>query len=408
MPQGSEIALGYGHGAQVRDRSVLEYQIALSRELVSRDKEGSEYRTLLEDVLGFSTEGTVISTSEHVAPFNRAHTVSFVLPQLACQATGLGEHCSVLIMAGSLIPLDNSHYPRGFFLPDGREWNHRFNLYPSSMNKMVPLLLPPAKVASSRKTDKSFSSYLWLGPVLTQTAQYETLANQLAACMETISTRWFSGANKTVLRVKPLEEVASSVLIRLLENSDPIIHSILFDSKTRHEIAERLHGVFCAWGNRQGSFLFWATENSHVVRLREEDGYLVGGAAIRVPFEVPDILQGLRTRSLMPGVFLALLAISYLPNLPISGGPKQLHYYRRMIEALNAGVRQRRPLSLSALGYMTFDPTALQLRLEEPRHLTDFGTGLELSSSDLDVDFLFSQLSRTEVAELKEIEYCYE
>src|SRR4051812_26301977 len=136
--------------------SAIDYHLRLSHELSFRASAGTTYRATLEGVLGFSTDGMLISTSEHVAPFNRTHTLSFLLPHMALQAARLRGPATILILAGSLIPLDNSHYPRGFMLPEGARWNHRFNLYPSRMNKAVPLMLPPVNGATCNKADKFF------------------------------------------------------------------------------------------------------------------------------------------------------------------------------------------------------------------------------------------------------------
>lgn len=387
---------------------LLDYQLQISQALSDRTRLGESYRAVLEEILGSSTDATVISTSEHVAPFNRAHTVSFVWPQLGLQMAGMRAPFTVLILAGSIIPLDNSHYPRGFLLPKGAQPTWRFNLYPSSLNKAVPLLLSAANGDARDRSDRFFQAYSWLKPTLNGGGGFATLADQLAGCMEAISSRWFDGAASGRVRVRPLEAVARQVILRLIEDDDQVVHSILFDSKVRNEIKRRLHGVFCAWGDRQGSFLFWGSRDSRVVRLQEHEGCLVGSGDIRIPLQQSDLVQRLRDGQLWPGVFLSLMAVSYLPNLPISGGPKQLSYYRQMIEALNLTVREKRGRNLSQLGYMNFDPGGIYLRREENDHVPEFGTGLALSDRDLDTDFQLDQLRRTQVLEQPQADYRYE
>lgn len=387
--------------------SGLSHQFQLSHELSRRAREGDRYRDVLNRVLGFSTDNVLISTSEHVAPFNRASTLSFVLPQLALLSTYLREPRTVLILAGSLIPLDNSHYPRGFFLPERSGRSDRFNLYPQAMRKAAPVLLPPVQGMECSKADVFLRLYPWLRPALAEVGSFETFADQLANCMEAIANQWFGGKVSSKLRVRPLEVVASRILVQLIEEQDPVINSILFRSERRNQIARELHGVFCAWGDRQGSFLFWANHGSHPLRLREREGFLAGDE-IEVELEKYAIVEGLRARLLWPGVFLSLFAVSYLPNLPVSGGPKQLNYYRRMIRAANLVSGLGRPLRLSQPGYMSFDLCCLRSRRDEVRLIPDFGAGLALSSSQLDVEYFLEQLGTTAILEPAGKDYRYE
>src|SRR3954464_9356016 len=54
---------------QVIGESALAHHLDLYDRLADRRRESAVYRALLEDVLGFSLEHAVISTSEHAAPF---------------------------------------------------------------------------------------------------------------------------------------------------------------------------------------------------------------------------------------------------------------------------------------------------------------------------------------------------
>ncbi len=292
-------------------------------------------------------------------------------------------------------------------LPEGARWNHRFNLYPSRMNKAAPLMLPPVDGTTRSKADNFFQSYSWLKETFNKVATFETYAHQLSACMEVISGKWFEGVAGPELKVRPLEAVARQMLLRLIEEGDVVIDSILFDPRLRGEIARRLHGVFCAWGERQGSFLFWGNRDSRASRLQEHEGALVG-SNIKVVLAKDSVADALRKGQLWPGVFLSLLVVSYLPGLPISGGPKQLQYYRSMIRAANSLGIEVRPEDLSQLGYMTFDLCDLRLRRGNSQCFSDFGTGLALSRSGFELDFLIEQMSAIEVVDPWAILYRYE
>jgi hypothetical protein len=375
----------------------LELHQHLFDQLSRRGAEGRVYRRLLEEILGFPVENVLISTAEHTAPFNRAHTVSFLLPQLILQQAGLKPRAPILILAASLIPLDNEHYPRGFLLPQGR-----FNLFPCRQRKKSPALLPPAKALEKTGAPAFFSRYPWLRRVFQEERSHTSYARQISGCMEGMAQQWFPEAPPGNVRVRPLEEVARQMLIRLLEADDALLGQLLFDNRIRGLVARDLLGIFCAWGQTQGSFYFWGAQDAGVARLREENGHLLG-ASWRIPLEKDSLLDFLRAGRLWPGVFLSLLMVSFFPNLPISGGPKQLHYYRLMIWAANRLDCAPREERLAGYGYMILDFTGMRLGRENGGLLPSCAPGLALADAQLDPDWLAAELSRLPLLPFPEV-----
>src|SRR5205085_5682694 len=124
--------------------------------LADRRRESAVYRALLEDVLGFSLEHAVISTSEHAAPFNYSSTVSYALPQWAIQRAGLRPAARVVIMVATLVPFDNRHFPRGFVQDGGRP----LHLFPKRMNKSCPMLQPPVNLETRADPRNEAATFL--------------------------------------------------------------------------------------------------------------------------------------------------------------------------------------------------------------------------------------------------------
>ncbi|MGH7488919.1 MAG: hypothetical protein ACREMY_25450, partial [bacterium] len=143
-------------GPQVIGESGLAHHLDLYDRLADRRRESARYRALLEEVLGFSLQDAVISTSEHAAPFNFASSVSYALPQWAIQLAGLRPAARIVIMVASLVPFDNRHYPRGF-MQDGAP---PFNLFRNRVMKSCPMLQPPVDLDARPEIQKESARFL--------------------------------------------------------------------------------------------------------------------------------------------------------------------------------------------------------------------------------------------------------
>jgi len=372
----------------------LAHHLDLHDRLADRRRESPVYRGLLEDCLGYSLEHAVISTSEHAAPFNFSSSISYAMPQWAIQLAGLRPQKRVVIMVGTLVPFDNRHWPRGFVTDDGR----RFNVFSQKVVKSCPMLQPPVDVEARpdlRKESKAFlARYPFLRPYLTSAMTFPDAAHQMSRIMEAIAAKWFPSAPCPVTIV-PLEELACRMLIRLLEARDPWLERLLFDAPARAAMTASLMGTFCAWGKEHGSFLFWNRRGDRLGRFMEEDGSLVDGDA-RVPITRDALLDGLRSRTLLPGVFLALMVSSYLPGLAVAGGPRQPAYYLKMIRAANAVGGLFRGEELSTYGYWTVDMCRCTPYAGADRIPGD-GAGLLLTHGKTDPKWLCDQLAQCPV-----------
>jgi hypothetical protein len=372
--------------------TLLEFHEGLARKMVAGSQGYGLYRELLERIVGIPLDGVRITTAEHSAPYNRASTISFVLPQLAMQKERLVPPTPILVLAASLVPMDNSHYPRGFYIPEGEARNDRFNLVPKSLRKRSPLLLPPACVKTLPDAERFFELYPWIKGEFDDAALSSTYAHQMTACMQRIIAQWVPDDPSACVHVRPLEDIACRFLIELLERRDPGLNRMLFDSHARKQLAVELDGVACAWGERHGSFLFWGSHQGQVVRLREVDNHLIGEDT-RIPFEPDAVRYALCAGKLLPGVFLSLLAVSYFPNLSVSGGARQLQYFRQMIQAANQAGAGSRSIRISLPGYMASD-----FRLIRPwkgaTGMPDFGTGLALASRTPDMRYILEQMAQ--------------
>jgi hypothetical protein len=196
-----------------------------------------------------------------------------------------------------------------------------------------------------------------------------------------------------------MEEVAWRMLVRLIVSRDPWVDRLLFDPSVRAVVAQRLMGTVCAWGLHHGSFLFWNRRGERLGRFVEEDGCLVDGDT-GVPLTRDAILNGLLTRSILPGVFLSLVVISYLTGLAVAGGPKQPDYYRTMIQTANAVGDLTRGEELSTYGYWCVDMSRLTPHRATTRHIPKDGAGLSLADGSCDAEWLCEQLAQVPVLQI--------
>lgn len=372
---------------EILGQNALEHHLELYNRLADRSVVSAPHYKLLEDVLGFSLENAVISTSEHAAPFNFASSVSYVLPQWSIQRAALRPPATIVVLVGTLVPFDNRHYPRGFLFDNGK----RFNLVGQKVAKSCPALQPPVDVRQREGGDAFVATYPFLRPHLTGEIPFTDVGHQIASVMEKMASTWIANEPSPV-RILSLEEVARRLLIRLLEERDPWLEKMLFDRPTRHKIFQGLMGTFCAWGLRHGSFLFWKGTTDRIGRFVEENDCLVSDE-LSIPLTREALIDALKERRIWPGVYLCLTVISYLTGLAVAGGPKQPDYYYAMIRVANEVGGMNRELSLSTYGYTCMDLTRVTPNKDEPRKFPLRGAGLWLSQGQTDPSWFCNQLS---------------
>jgi hypothetical protein len=387
---------------------LLETGEALGRRRA--DRIFDKYINIVRNIVGFPLDAALLSTAEHLAPFNTASGVSFLFPQLALQAAGLAARRDLVVLAASLISLNNADYPRGFYAPFGfgPEGRDRLNLKPRSLPTRSPLtLLGPCRLAELRSGASGgraaadfFRAYPWLEPLFEADRPWDSYADQLAGIMEAITGPWFTGHDVGAVRVFACEDVARLALIRLIEDGDECVMAILFDAEGRARLRAALAGVDGAGGERGGTSWFWGVVQGRggprKVAVHEADGWLVG-PGLRLEWSPGSIVGALRSRQLWPGILLSLFCVSWLPGLPVGGGSRQRRYWPEMARALDDALPGRRRGPLSVFNHHRLPFGSLTLRPSLPWTLPSRGTGLALASG-VDPGHVVAQFDRIEAA----------
>ena len=276
----------------------------------------NNYKKLLQNELKITNlDHCIFSTAEHLAPFNTKNTVSFLIPQLLLQHYNIVEKKDIIILAGSLIPLDNIDYPRGFFLID--EKKKALNLFSQKYKKSCVLLNKSLFYTDimDKGKDYFFNEYDYLKKIFQH--KYENFAVQQAVIMQKIVQKWsFESGN---VYVKPLEFVARNILIKLLEEDDVYI-KILFNNLTFFKI--ETYNVFCSWTKNKGTFLFWEVTGNQITRIVYSNKKFIG-KKLQFSNNMKEILNLLKENKILPSVSLSLFIVSWLPNISVAGGHRQ-------------------------------------------------------------------------------------
>lgn len=372
--------------------SALAHHVDVRRGLRCRDARGTAYREALERALGMTLDNVIVSTAEHIAPFNVADTVSFLLPQLVLNALRPESACRVLVLGGALVPLDNRQLPRGFVLPTRSRERRAFQLLPQHVRKRSVVLQPAVTSTALRPgAAEFFGRFPWLHEAFAA-APPDGYAGQMSRCMEHMVRRWGFEGTAGRVSVRPLEDIARAMLLDLLEREDELTCRLLFDRVVVARLKDDLHGLFCAWGHQHGSFLFWEARSDGSVGRMQLAGDRLVGEGIEVPLASEPLHAAVAARRLWPGVFVSLCLVSMLPGIPVSGGPKQMRYYRRMLDVASRLLDRPMDTELCLYGYMCLDPAELR-----PAHdavpVARGGTGLDLVERPADAEFLRAQLA---------------
>jgi hypothetical protein len=338
--------------------------------------------SLLEETLGFSVGGAVVSTAEHADPFNIAVAPTFLLPQLVLNRQ-TDAPTSILILAASIVSTGNEGYPRGFLLPEPLEGHRRFNMLRDRDRGRSLSWLPPKVMddfqSSPALTRAFFEKYDWLAPLFRGTTGWASYADQMATIMTSMADAWMGGRPHG-MRVALQEDVARRMLMRLIEDEDPNVRALLFDDPTRNCLREAFRRVPHAGIGGPGTFLFWGrSEEGKDVRL-DESGGLLRGRGFEAALKASVIHRGLAQRTLWPGLFLSLLCVSWLPGLSVVGGIRQTLYWPLMVDILNSLLGgDREGAAFNIWGYSDYRIGGIRGLSGNPIEVPEKGTGLFLA-----------------------------
>lgn len=358
-------------------RDGLEVYKDLRRRLIRRESPRNVYLAMLESVLGRSTDGAVVSTAEHVGFFNRRGHITFALPQL-CLSAASREPVDLMFLTTAAIPLSNRAYPKGILLPssDGVD---RVNLFTNNDKSKSPLFLDTIQRFDTDALRRMTPAGHWLQTSLLRNAEKSSYAEQLAACMEDMLRKWIPSDLVGEVEVHVSERIEVALLAALMRQGDSLLETLLFSRELRCDLGCLLNNLA---GENNNSFLgvmLRYNRNGTLEPLVERIPGIWEGKDYVCEANLQCVLHELEAGNLWPSPVLSMLLLSYLPNLPINGGPNQSRYYARTLSSMNSLFGLNRSAELNVHGYYReeFDYDAYPL-WSDGALLPAYGTGVAL------------------------------
>ena len=146
-----------------------------------------------------------------------------------------------------------------------------------------------------------------------------------------------------------IEDIASDLIFKDFHNKDSLIFNMFFDENLRDAVLKFLDGIYGAWTTAtdgrisSGTTFFWGVDDkgrgiSLKMEKRPEGIVLAGqdisGGEFMIPFSAEGILDGLKNKKILPGLFLTFATISFACGILCYGGFMQTDYLTNMKEGL--------------------------------------------------------------------------
>jgi hypothetical protein len=284
----------------------------------------------------------IMSSAEHFSVFNHYKTFSNILT-IASYSSFWKNHESeniyLVILADSLIPMDNADYPRGIVLNSSQNELHHYPLFSKKYRKSFPLYMNNSGIKS---IDIDCGSY----PFNQSKILHEI--NMIFNCQDTFfnqvsDTNTFL-YNKMLHNVFPkpqllylsLEKTVIEILIKLLKMNDFFCDEFIINNHERTYNA--LSETRTCWGNNKGSFLFWHCDEGKLIPCKLEKKNIISEKK-KFLLQQEELIGYLETGQLMPGGFLSLAIAAILPNFATIGGIPQSLFLLKMIDYIDTYYR---------------------------------------------------------------------
>ncbi len=279
-----------------------------------------------------SSDFIIMSAAEHYAVFNHFKTFSNVFTLATVPSIG-NNNTHLVILADSIIPLDNADYPRGIAINQD-SFHLLYNpLISKKFRKWTPLTLNYKGIKPKPINNRTFSlnqeNVIWHINNIIETS--DTLFVAISDINKYLYKESLSQIAKPRLHYLSLERVVMKFLLTLLQKGDdPFCEEFIFSNLER--TFESLYGVRTCWGDNKGSFLFWHQFEGKLFPCRLYCRNYIESDVKRFELSKESLINSLMNFELIPGGFLSLSLASIVPNFPTIGGFPQYHFLQKMID----------------------------------------------------------------------------
>jgi len=305
-------------------------------------KVNTYYTSLLFEVINKVSEENIslddlviTSVAEHCTLPNSYNTVSNILTiGKGFTSYPTNKRKFFIVLSGSLVPLDNTDYPRGFFYNRTLSQIDKIPLWSQNVRKSFPLI--QSNVAKDKLPNKEYN--------YNQSKQidfiYDFLCNNPIPYYQQIckiNCKFYNqlfneDENSPKVIFLSLEDIALKFLKLLIKKEDILVEKFIFNNFTKTH--SYLFDVPTCWNNEKGSFLFWYEQDKKLYPLKFQDSFF-SNELIKINLNKEEILAQLNLNKLYPSVFVSLLLTNIITNLPTLGGKRQGIYLKKMIDYVN-------------------------------------------------------------------------
>lgn len=274
----------------------------------------------------------LMSVAEHYAVFNHFKTFSNVFTIAA--NPNLSDNTHLIVMADSLIPMDNADYPRGVVINQHDGSLEHYPLFSKKYRKGFPLALQYNGIIP-KLIEKDYGVFDQ-NIVISQINKIIETGNNLFSIISNINNvlyeRALANIHKPHLHYVSLERVATQLLVSLLESGDEMCNEFILSNFER--TYNSLYGVRTCWGENHGSFLFWHHHNGILYPCKLVEN-CIESSFKKFSLSKQSLIDYLNSSILVPGGFVSLLMTTILPNWVTIGGHPQYGFLQRMIDYVN-------------------------------------------------------------------------
>ena len=271
----------------------------------------------------------IMSVAEHYAVFNHFKTYSNVFT-IASNPMSHKNNARFIVLADSLIPMDNADYPRGVVYNKSANCLEYHPLISKKLRKAFPLFLHYNGIMPRLiiEDNLAFNQDVIIGRINRIIESSRSFFSAISDINKYLYEATIPFVNKPHLYYLSLEKVATELLLSLLESDDELCREFVLSNFERTYKA--LFGVRTCWGNNKGSFLFWHNYKGALYPCKLKNDF-IESEYLRFSLSRQSIIDYLNNFELIPGGFLSLFMVSILPNWPTIGGFPQFDFFQKMI-----------------------------------------------------------------------------
>lgn len=245
------------------------------------------------------------------------------------------QKCYLTLSCG-VVPMNNSTWPRGMFIGGSR-----FSLIPKAFDRVAYHECPAISKDQLNKKLKDNATPQRARKILERALEIpnifslEKFYQQVTVLNHALWNEFIRADSQPELFQLMLEALTADLVVASIE-SDDALSRMIFCGQNFEAFFEFLSGLPGTWSSdrSKGTYLFWRASGDFRAASLWREGHELVGHGPGIGFDPESIVRELRSRSIVPSVFLSLITLLHHGVRPL-GGYHQLWYlpeYKNRLE----------------------------------------------------------------------------